>query len=584
MKVEMTFQKLINAINKRCKKIYRIKYFPGYLKRSYYWTKRHDFYLPIQAFGCSNKVYNLQKSYVFPKNIKFSILVPLYNTPEIFLQEMIGSVLFQTYENWELCLADGSDSNHSNIEKICKDIIKKDNRIKYNKLEFNKGISENTNACIKMATGDYISLFDHDDLLHPYALFETMKAICEKDADFVYTDEAIFQSPYLQKIRNTNFKPDFAPDYFHCTNYLCHFSSFKSSLLSKTGLFNSKTDGAQDYDLFLRLSEQTSNIVHVPKCLYYWRASPTSTASGIQTKTYAINAGQLALQNHYNRCSINAIVSTDKTILYKTSYKISATPLISIIILDNNTKQLSNCIESIRNYTTYKNYEIIIIKKDSSHNLHKDLNIKELIWNNSINYAAMNNYGAKNAKGDYFVFLDCNTSIKSENWLEEMLMLAQRKETGAIGAKILRKNNTIYNAGVILENKKIYRIAHNKWPLNENGYAFRAATVQNFNAVSAECMMISKTIFIKHEGFSEKYANEFYDIDLCLRLRKENYLIVWTPYAELYCNTIGKSKKKSEKTIIRQTISQVIHQYDTYYNHNLSATGSFEVSGPLFSD
>ena len=579
----MTFQRFFNAILNRTKKLRRIKYLPGYLKRFYYWNKRHDLYLPIQAFGCSNKVYKFQNAYSFSKNIKFSILVPLYNTPEKFLLEMIGSVIFQTYENWELCLADGSDSEHDYIEKICNEIIKTEKRIKYTKLKSNKGISENTNECIKMATGDYISLFDHDDLLHPYALFETMKAICDKNADFVYTDEAIFQSPYLPKIRNTNFKPDFSPDYFHSTNYLCHFSSFKSSLLSKAGLFNSKTDGAQDYDLFLRLSEHTGNIIHVPKCLYYWRASPTSTASGIQTKTYAIEAGKLALQDHYKRCSIKAVVSTDKSILYKTSYLISKTPLISIIIINKNTKQLIECIKSIKKHTTYNNFEIIIIKKDSSPNLFNELSIKELNWSNSINYAAMNNFGVNNSKGEILLFLDCYTRVITDNWLSEMLMFAQRKETGIVGAKILNMNNTIYNAGYILGTKKIFQISHYKWPANENGYAFRAATVQNFNAVSAECMMITKELFFKYGGFSEQYTKSFYDIDLCIRLRKDNYLIIWTPFAELYySNKIGYHNNISEKAIIKQVISQLISQNDPYYNPNLSNTKSFEISGSLF--
>ena len=226
----MTVKKFVRAIIKRIKKVTKIYTIIQCLPTVYrylVWCTRKGFILPPAAFGCSRRKYIKQKEYTFPRKIKFSILVPLYNTPENFLKEMIGSVLFQTYENWELCLADGSDTQHSYVETICKQIAEKENRIKYKKLEHNGGISENTNACLEMVTGDYISLFDHDDLLHPSALFETMRAICEKDAEFVYTDEAIFQSPNLQKIQNTHFKPDFAPDYFFMGNYLCHFSSFK---------------------------------------------------------------------------------------------------------------------------------------------------------------------------------------------------------------------------------------------------------------------------------------------------------------------------------------------------------------------
>lgn len=188
------------------------------------WKKRHGFYINPFAFGVTDSAYRMQKNYDFPKKIKFSIIVPLYNTPKDFLQEMIGSVLFQTYENWELCLADGSNAEHKYVQKVCTKIAHKDKRIKYKKLSKNGGISENTNECTKMAIGDFISLLDHDDLLHPSALFETMKAICEKNADFVYTDEAVFKSPNLHEITWTDFKPDFAPDYFYSINYICHFT------------------------------------------------------------------------------------------------------------------------------------------------------------------------------------------------------------------------------------------------------------------------------------------------------------------------------------------------------------------------
>ena len=197
------------------------------------WALRSGFTLSPAAFGCVKTTYRYQKRQQFASAPLFSILVPLYNTPEGFLKEMIASVLFQSYDNWELCLADGSDAAHSYVQTICMDIAAKDRRIRYKKLEKNGGISENTNACLEMATGDYISLFDHDDLLHPSALYETAKAICEKGADFVYTDEATFESPYLHKIIHTNFKPDFAPDYFHTNNYICHFSSPSISCLSE---------------------------------------------------------------------------------------------------------------------------------------------------------------------------------------------------------------------------------------------------------------------------------------------------------------------------------------------------------------
>lgn len=212
-----------------------------------------------------------QRKTKFPRDIKFSILVPLYNTPEQFLREMIQSVLDQTYTNWELCLADGSDVNHKNVGNICSQYAKKDKRIRYRKLEKNLGISGNTNACIEMAAGDYIALFDHDDLLHPSALYENMKAICEKKADFIYTDENTFHDK-PEDAYCPHFKPNFAPDTLRTNNYICHFTVFDKNLLKKTGNFRSCCDGSQDYDMVLRLTEQAKCVVHIPKILYYWRA------------------------------------------------------------------------------------------------------------------------------------------------------------------------------------------------------------------------------------------------------------------------------------------------------------------------
>lgn len=210
---------------------------------------------------------------IFPADIRISILVPLYNTPEVFLREMIQSVIDQTYANWELCLADGSDPQHSNVGQLCMEYAQKDTRICYRKLEKNMGISGNTNACIEMSTGSYIALFDHDDLLHPAALHDVMKAICEKDADFVYTDEAVFESPDVTKITSIHFKPDFAIDNLRASNYICHLTVFRKELLEKAGGgFRSEYDGSQDHDLLLRLTAEAKCIVHIPKVLYYWRS------------------------------------------------------------------------------------------------------------------------------------------------------------------------------------------------------------------------------------------------------------------------------------------------------------------------
>lgn len=558
----MTIKKLTKAIYKRLKRI-SFREVSTYCKLHSYWNKRHDFYLPPQAFGCSLEEYEKQKAYSFPQNIKFSILVPLYNTPEAFLKEMIGSVIFQTYENWELCLADGSDENHKNVEEVCRSISNQDKRIKYLKLSENKGISENTNACIKMATGDFISLFDHDDLLHPCALFETMKAICEKEADFVYTDEVIFQSPNLQKINNTNFKPDFAPDYFCGTNYLCHFSSFKKTLLDSIGNFDSTTDGAQDYDLFLRLSEKAQKIVHVSKCMYYWRASSTSTANSIGTKTYAIEAGKRALEKHYKRIAVDAEVQICKNILYRTKYKINSQPKISIIIININKKKTCECINSILEKTTYSDFEILVVDKSINfETLIPDSRIHSFTYSEKLSDAELLNKAATYAKGDYLIFLNCNIQITTPEWIEEMLMYAQRENVGATGGKILYRNERVFNAGIMLNNKGQVE----KWQQNlradENGLGFRLSLTQNCSAITSECMMVSKKLFEENKGFDTNYANNFYDIDFCLRLREKNLLVVWTPFAEFNYNSIPK---------INSTASpKKMTCCDPYFNPNLS--------------
>lgn len=271
------------------------------------WNARKNGQISPVAFGMSLRAYRRQKDKKFSKIIKFSILVPLYNTPKDFLQEMIGSVLFQSYSNWELCLADGSDGEHFYVQALCEEFAQEDSRIKYKRLEKNCGISENTNECLDMATGDYISLFDHDDLLHPSALYETMKQICNDGAELVYTDEAIFKSPNLHDITFMYLKPDFSQTLLETTNYFCHLLSFKKDLVPEMR-FDSNCDGAQDFDVVLRLTEKTKKISHIQKCLYYWRASPVSTAASSNSKPYTTEAGKRALERHFRRIGEGAEV------------------------------------------------------------------------------------------------------------------------------------------------------------------------------------------------------------------------------------------------------------------------------------
>ena len=272
------------------------------------WQKRHDFYIPYQAFGMKKKDFDsqLRISKASAEPVKFSILVPLYNTSEEFLKEMIASVLGQTYSNWELCLADASDFEHEHVRLICEQIAKNDVRIKYKRIEKNLGISANTNECLKIASGDYFSLLDHDDILHPAALFETYKMI-ESGADFIYSDELSFFSPNIHSIKFLFCKKDFLWEHLEVYNYICHFTTFSRKLLGDY-VFDSDCDGAQDYDIILKLTERAKSIRHIKKILYYWRVHPQSTAYSTDAKSYASLAGKKTLEKHFLRTKQKVVV------------------------------------------------------------------------------------------------------------------------------------------------------------------------------------------------------------------------------------------------------------------------------------
>ena len=335
-------------------------------------------------------------------------------------------------------------------------------------------------------------------------------------------------------------------------------------MLDKIGNFNSEPDGAQDYDLFLRLTEQTDKIVHVPKCLYYWRASPSSTASSIQSKTYAIEAGKRALENHFKRCNNNAYVDIYRNILYKANYSIYPKSKVSIIIINDNTKCLKNCIDSIKQKTNYENYEIIT--EDAAECL-------PVIYNSA----------AKKATGKYLIFLNCNTIIDSENWIDELLMHAQKPENGAVGAKFYNGHNKVSHFGYILGIKKISGTINKGLDRTENGYVFRLSTTQNVCAVSSDCMMIAKKKFEEINGFDETYKDSFFDIDFCLKLREKGYENLCTPHVELYY--VGKKRKanKNDSKIIYEKLNKGFDFIDPYYNINFTRkTEDFRVTGEIF--
>ena len=533
---------------------------------------------------------------VFDRKIRFSILVPLYNTPEVFLRQMIDSVVAQTYPDWELCLADGSDDEHAYVKTVVESY--NDPRILYEKLSENLGISGNTNKCFEMATGDYIGLFDHDDILHPSALYEYMKAICEKGADYIYCDETTFSGSSIDHMVTLHFKPDFAPDNLRANNYICHFSVFSKDLVKKCGTFRPEFDGSQDHDMILRLTREAENIVHIPRILYYWRSHAGSVASDINAKSYAIDAAKGAVAAHLTACGFKdfTIESTRAfETIFRIRYALTAYPLISIIIPNRDHEQdLRRCINSILERTSYEDYEIIVVENNSAtdeiakyyETIEKHPRIRVVKYEGEFNYSAVNNLGVKNAKGEYLVLLNNDTEVITRNWLEELLMYAQRDDVGATGCMLLYPDYTIQHAGIVLGLGAHRTAGHTHYRMSrENlGYMGRLCYAQNVSAVTGACLMVRKSLYEEAGGLSEDLAVALNDVDLCLKLRKMGLLNIFTPFAELFhyesasrgrdaeegASAANAQRYEEECKIFRARWKKELEAGDPYFNPNFS--------------
>lgn len=549
----------------------------------------------IQKVNCSffidEETRIKQQQYSFKETPLISILVPLYNTPENYLNEMIASVQGQTYSNWQLCLADGSDEEHSFVGEFVEQAQKTDSRIVYQKLEQNLGISNNTNACIALATGQYISLFDHDDLLHPSALYYVVQAINDQNADFIYTDEVTFYDDNVKNLINAHYKPDFSPDTLRSYNYICHLTTFKKSLLTKTGVFRAECDGSQDYDLILRLTEQAENIVHIPEILYFWRGHSNSTAQDIKSKPYIVNAAHKALGDHLKRQGLNGTVE-DALIpsTYRIKYDIQGQPLISIVIANKDQRKLlKKCISSIIERSSYRNFEIVIVENNSTQKetfqFYDEIqaqqpNVRVVYWKDKFNYSLINNFGVENSKGEYVLLLNNDIEVISEDWLQEMLMFAQRADVGVVGAMLYYPDDTIQHAGVVVGIGGVAGHSHKNFPRGSYGYMSRGAIAQNYSAVTFACVMMPKKVFQQVGGIDGKFEVAFNDVDMCLRIREKGYLVVFTPYAELYHyesksrgdeDTPEKVKRfNSEIDRFKSRWGQVLEKGDPYYNPHLT--------------
>lgn len=540
-----------------------------------------------------------QEETVFPEGIKISILVPLYNTPKNFLCEMIDSVKAQTYGGWELCLADGSDDAHSFVGDICREYAKDDKRIVYKKLEKNEGISGNTNECLKMATGSYIGLFDHDDVLHPSVLYEYMKRICEEHADYIYCDETTFKgNKTIDHMLTLHFKPDFAPDNLRANNYICHFSVFKRTLLDGTELFRTQFDGSQDHDMILRLTSRAKKVVHVPKILYYWRSHAGSVAADINAKSYAIDAAKGAVADHLTRNGYkNFEITSTKAFetIFRIKYEIRSIPKVSIVIPNkDHVSDLKRLLDSILNKSTYENYEIIIVENNSTDQAtfayYDEVcaasdKVRYVRYSGDFNFSKICNYGAQFVTGEFILLLNNDMEVITVNWLEELLMYAQRDDVGAVGAKLYYPDHTIQHAGVVI-GLGAHRTAghvHYRCADTNLGYMGRLCYAQNFSAVTGACLMVSKKKYDELGGLDESFAVALNDVDFCLRLLEKGYVNIWTPFCELYHFESAsrgsdvekpdpeKAKRYDEESEhFRTKWKALLEKGDPYYNVNFS--------------
>ena len=531
-----------------------------------------------------------QKHAAFAQKPLISIVIPMYCTPLPYLKELLESVRRQSYENWQLCLADGSPDDKA------KEFIEKhygrEKRIVYRKLEENGGISVNTNEAVALATGEYLMLCDHDDTLEPDALYEIVKAINDTGADVLYTDEDKV-SMDGQHYFDPNFKPDFNLFRLRENNYICHIFVVKKSLTDETGLLRSEFDGAQDFDFILRCCEKAQKITHIPKVLYHWRCHMDSTAADPSSKAYAYEAGRKAVREHYQRLGIDAKVEmTERPGWYRSHVKVQGNPLISVIIPNkDHTDDLELCLFSMTRKSTYRNYEILIVEnnseKEETFEYYKKLpdrypKARVLTWEKEFNYSAINNFAAKEAKGEYLLFLNNDVEILTPDWMEEMLQNCQQEDVAAVGAKLYYPDDTIQHAGVVLGLGGIAGHIMCRASREDPGYFGRMISVQEISAVTAACMMVKKSDFDAVGGLDETFQVAFNDIDLCMKFRAAGKKIIFTPYAELYhyesksrgLEDTPEKQFRFDKEVKRfqEKWAQQLEMGDPYYSPNLSVT------------
>jgi O-antigen biosynthesis protein len=515
-----------------------------------------------------------------------SILMPVFQTPPAVLQRTIDTVLAQSYSQWELCVADDHSQNPE-IERILRSAAQRDSRIKVAFRAANAGIAAASNTALDLASGEFAALLDHDDELAPDALYWTVKAINrEPEADVIYSDEDKIDA--VGRRFDPFFKPDWSPDLLLSENYIAHFLVARRALVKEAGGFRAGFDGSQDYDLILRLTEKTQNIVHVPRVLYHWRAIHTSAASTPEVKSYAIDAAQRALRDHLDRRSIEGrVVPGLFTGRWRVRYENRLEPPASIVIASGGkVEALAPNLKALLRDTEYQNYEVLVIdnsKRTEIERLVKDFGAKSrrpiryIDWRNEpFNYATINNEAVRHCDSPLLVFLNDDTEVISGDWLNALAELAMRPEVGCAGAKLLYPDGRIQHAGVVMG-------------LYDNcGHAFKGLhgdrqhyfdfpdVIRNVSAVTGACLATRAEVFREVGGFDEeKFPVAFNDVDLCLKMRQKGYRVLYTPHAVLYHHEAFSKTGKDlvphplEVEAIRSKWKAVI-EADPFYNPNLT--------------
>ena len=489
---------------------------------------------------------------------KISILVPVYNTPSHFLEATIGSVLDQVYTNWELCLADDNSPSKETKEVLMK-YEALDARIKVVYRKENGHISACTNSAIEISTGEFCILFDHDDLLAKEALFEIVNFLTTKpEADFIYSDEdktdgeGLFMEPH--------FKPGWSPDNLLSRNYPGHLTTMRSSILKEIGGFTIGLEGSQDYDIYLRFTEKTKNIYHLPKVLYHWRMHENSVALNTHSKPYAYIAGQKAIAAAIERRGEpgEVIMHTEEMLgFYTIRYKIKEYKKVSIIIPAKNKHELlQQCVDSIFSKSTYPDFEVIVVDNGSTEKeflelvSHYESKYKgkffSYVENIPFNFSKLINSGARKATGDYLLLLNNDTEVITPDWIEAMLEQAQRDSIAVVGAKLLFPDETVQHAGIVFdENNLPFHIFAGD---DKHLYNLQLNAINNYPALTGACIMIKRKVFEALNGFDENFAVEFNDIDFCLRALEKGLFNVYLPHVELYhYESVSRGKSHDSK-------------------------------------